>query len=76
MSLASDVCQGRLVSVLEGGYNLSTVGKLATTAIAKMSGVQYSVKDKSSVASRTVRLHGASIIREVKRVQKSFWSLD
>ncbi|MEK7722822.1 MAG: histone deacetylase [Acidobacteriota bacterium] len=34
---ADDVCEGRLVSVLEGGYNLETLGKTVATHVAELS---------------------------------------
>jgi acetoin utilization deacetylase AcuC-like enzyme len=76
VKLASDVCGGRLVSVLEGGYRLNFVGRLATMAIARMSGTPYIVKDKIPVANRSVELQALKVLEEVKKIQRSFWRID
>ena len=73
---ASETCQGKVASVLEGGYNLNYVGKLCSTAIARMAGMPYSVKDRVPPVKRSLESQGAKIIREVKRVQREFWNLD
>jgi acetoin utilization deacetylase AcuC-like enzyme len=73
---ATDICKGRLVSVLEGGYCLNFVGKLATTALAMMSGTPYTVIDKAPKTIRSIELQGANAIEEVKKIQRAFWKID
>jgi acetoin utilization deacetylase AcuC-like enzyme len=75
VGLASELCHGRLVLILEGGYNPKVLGKLATSAVAEMSGTRYVVRDKILRPSRDVQAQGVTIIEEVKKVQKSFWSI-
>jgi len=74
--LASKMCEGRLVSVLEGGYSLKFVGKIAAAAIASMSGTLYTVDDRVPATSEHVRRQGERVIKEVKKVQRSFWSIN
>jgi len=76
VNLASEICEGRLVSVLEGGYSLKFVGKIAAAAIAKMSGALYIVDDKVPAASKCSRRQGEKFIEDVKEVQKAFWNID
>jgi len=71
----TEACGGRLVSVLEGGYSLSYVGKLAATAVAEMSGTSYVVRDKAPPSRRSIELRGARVIDEVKKIQRAFWSI-
>ncbi|MEM2105650.1 MAG: histone deacetylase [Candidatus Bathyarchaeia archaeon] len=73
--LASTLCGGKLVFVLEGGYSLKFVGKLAALAIAKMSGSSYIVNDVVVDASAHVRMLGEKVLREVKKVHGTFWNL-
>ncbi len=73
---ASETCQGKIVSVLEGGYNVSYVGKLCSMTIARMAGMPYSVKDKVLPVKKSLESQGAKIIEEVKTVQREFWDLD
>ncbi|MEM3536640.1 MAG: histone deacetylase, partial [Candidatus Bathyarchaeia archaeon] len=63
--LASEICQGRLVSVLEGGYSLRFVGKIAAAAIAKMSATPYIVNDEVPSSKERMVKHGGKIIEEV-----------
>jgi len=74
--LASEICQGRLVSVLEGGYSRQFIGKTATAAVAKMSGVIYIINDRFSTSKEHARRQGEKAIKEVKKVQQAFWNID
>jgi len=74
VSLSSKMCEGKLVSVLEGGYG-RFVGKIAAAAIAEMSGTKYNVSDKSSTTNERVRKQGEKVIKEVGEAQRSFWRL-
>ena len=76
MNLASEICDGRLVSVLEGGYSLKFVGKIAAAAIAKMSGALYIVDDEAPATRKRNRRQGEKIIQDVKEVQRAFWNID
>jgi acetoin utilization deacetylase AcuC-like enzyme len=76
MNLASEICEGRLVSVLEGGYSLNFVGRIAATAIAKMSESLYTLDDKVPTSKKRVRIQGENIIKEVEKVQRVFWNLN
>jgi len=75
LRLASQFCTKKLVAVLEGGYNLKFLGKIATAVIAKMTGVPYSVEDKRPVAHPNVKKRAEKILEEVKSVQSLFWDL-
>ncbi len=75
LELASRFCAGKLVAILEGGYSLRFLGRMAVSVIANMAEVQYSIKDKRPVADPGKRKRAERIIEEVKRVQSSFWSL-
>ncbi len=75
VSLASEVCEGKHALVLEGGYSLGSIGKIAVAAIAKMSAVQYIVADNIPETKERVRRQGESVIEVVKQVQKDFWNI-
>ena len=76
VDVASITCAGRVVSVLEGGYSLKFVGKIAAVAVAKMSKTPYNVGDKISETRIAVRRRGERVIKAVKKIQRNFWSLD
>jgi len=75
IKLASQLCHGKLVVTLEGGYSLNFLGKMVTSAIANMAGVPYKVWDRSSVAHPRIRKNAEQVISNVRRVQSSFWRL-
>lgn len=75
VGLASETCGKKLVAVLEGGYSAKWVGKLATSAIAEMSGNSVRTGEESPASVRSAKAQGERVIKEVKKVQKPFWSL-
>jgi acetoin utilization deacetylase AcuC-like enzyme len=76
VNLASEICEGKLVSVLEGGYSLNFIGRIVAAAIAKMSEATYTLNDKVPATSRRVKVQGEKVIKEVKKVQGAFWNLN
>jgi acetoin utilization deacetylase AcuC-like enzyme len=75
LNLASQFCTGKLVAVLEGGYSLNYIGKMAAAIVAKMAGAPYVLEDKAPAVSGQVRKQAENVIKEVRRVQSSFWDL-
>jgi acetoin utilization deacetylase AcuC-like enzyme len=75
MNLASETCEGRLVSVLEGGYSLSFVGKIAATVVSRMSGTNYTLIDRIPASSKRARLLGEITLKKAKKVLRSFWDI-
>jgi acetoin utilization deacetylase AcuC-like enzyme len=76
MQLARQLCHGRLVSILEGGYNLKTIGKLAASTVATMSNTSYTFTDKAPHRSARTESQAAKVVDEVKNVQKAFWKIN
>ena len=75
LNLTSQLCRGKLVATLEGGYSLSFLGKMATAAIARMADVPYSIRDTSPVAQEKVRKRAEQVIKSVRSIQSAFWQL-
>jgi acetoin utilization deacetylase AcuC-like enzyme len=75
LKLASRFCSKRLVAVLEGGYSTDFLGTIAAAAIAEMAGVPYSFQDRRDVVNPRIQKRAERIIKEVGRIQSSFWSL-
>ena len=74
--LAARIHSGRMVQVLEGGYGIRFVGKIASSAIAEMSRNEYALHDRAPTESRQVRTLSEQIIEEAKKVQRNFWNLE
>jgi acetoin utilization deacetylase AcuC-like enzyme len=73
LELASSFCSGKLVAVLEGGYNMRILGRMAVAVISNMAEVPYFIRDKRSVSGSRIRKQSERIIERVKEVQSSFW---
>lgn len=75
VSLADELCNGKLVVTLEGGYSLNYLGKMVAGAIARMAGTTLNFDDSRRVAAMRVRKSAEQIIKNAKQVQSSFWKL-
>jgi acetoin utilization deacetylase AcuC-like enzyme len=75
LNLASQFCAGKLVAVLEGGYSLSFIGKIATAVIGKMAGASYLIQDKHPVVAPEVWRQVEKTIVTIKRAHAKFWDL-
>jgi acetoin utilization deacetylase AcuC-like enzyme len=73
---ASKLCQGKLVAVLEGGYSLRFLGKMACAVTAKMAEIPYTLRDKHRGAGIKVRRKGEKTINRIKKIQSSFWNVN
>jgi hypothetical protein len=69
------LCKDRLSLVLEGGYNVSLIGKLAAQALAKINGVPYSMSDDFPISKQRTEERGEQAIKRAKKVQRDFWHL-
>ncbi len=76
VALAQKFCEGKFVVTLEGGYSHSFLGKMAASAIAKMSGLKYETpEDTGPRADLNTRKKAEKMIKNVKKIQSSFWRL-
>jgi acetoin utilization deacetylase AcuC-like enzyme len=76
IDLASETCGNRIVAVLEGGYSVKWVGKLAASALAQMCGTSFSTRDRVPRIEKRATILGEKVVKDVKKAQKSYWSLD
>jgi len=75
LSLAKQLCDGKIVAVLEGGYSKQFLGTIATSVTAKMAGIAYQFEDKQVISTPRVKKRAERILNEVKNIQSSFWDL-
>ncbi len=75
LDTASKFCQGKVVAVLEGGYSLPYLGKLACGVTAKMAGIPYVVNDKPYCSEPIVQKKAKFMLKHIKTVQSRFWVL-
>lgn len=75
LHLASTLCEGKFIAMLEGGYDLKRLGKLVAATISKMAHLPYSIVDENAPVSSRAEKQAEKIIEEVKKEQSAFWSL-
>jgi len=75
LDLAHRLCEDRVVAVLEGGYRLGFLKKIASAIIAQMAGLHVGVRDVRPFLSLDVQREADKVIAKVKRVQSRFWAL-
>jgi acetoin utilization deacetylase AcuC-like enzyme len=73
---ATRFCQGKVVAVLEGGYSMRFLGKMACAVTAKMAEIPYKLKDKHQGTSAKVWRKGEKTIKQVKKIQSRFWNIN
>jgi len=76
LELAKNYCNKRLVAVLEGGYSLNWIGKMASAVVSEMAGLRYHIEDKGPVASERVKKRAEEFLGEVRRTQSVYWRID
>ncbi|MEM1581235.1 MAG: histone deacetylase [Candidatus Bathyarchaeia archaeon] len=75
LEISHRLCNGRLVAVLEGGYNLWFLKKIVAACIFKMAGLDIRVKDRRPPINIDAQKGADKIIRNIKRIQSRYWSL-
>lgn len=69
------VCDGRMVAILEGGYNIWLLRRVVAACVAKMAGLTIKFKDKRPPINLLAQKEAEKVIRNVKRIQSRYWSL-
>ena len=67
--VSEECCEGRMISLTEGGYNLSALDECLTATLEVMAGAAF----ESFVDSREANELAKSSLREVVSAQASFW---
>jgi acetoin utilization deacetylase AcuC-like enzyme len=69
------LCRGKLVAVLEGGYNLKIVGRIAVGAVAEMAGAPFNFVDSPPQPDSRIMKQGERVIDEVRKIHSAYWKL-
>jgi acetoin utilization deacetylase AcuC-like enzyme len=75
VALANQLCKGRLVATLEGGYSLNILGKLVTSAISRMASTFYRLDGSRQNVKSLVSKKAEQTINSVRNIQSSYWKL-
>jgi acetoin utilization deacetylase AcuC-like enzyme len=71
----SRLCEGKLAVLLEGGYNLNIIGKIAVGAVSEMAGLPFVSPEESPQVDKKVTKHAETVIEEVKRMHSAYWKI-
>jgi len=75
LRLAEELCSGRFVAVLEGGYNLKFVAMMVTADISAMAGLTPKLWDTQPLNLHAIKAKGWKVLKEVRKIQSAYWSL-
>jgi len=74
LNLAKDVCDGKLVISLEGGYELKALSHSIAATLNVMGNFGLNIKDPHGLPVSVDKVD-LSVIDKVKKVQKEFWKI-
>ena len=75
LDLARELCDGRLVAVLEGGYSLHFLRRVVAACIAKMAGITIRMREKRPPINYEAEKEAEKVIGVVRKIQLKYWSL-
>jgi acetoin utilization deacetylase AcuC-like enzyme len=75
LGLANNLCGGKLVVTLEGGYSLEALPRCILSVLSELSGVKMEISDPLPNSDERVRNYIEKLIRDVKRIQSNYWEL-
>lgn len=75
MKLANELCEGKLVVTLEGGYSLEALPRCILSVLSQLTGVKIDVNDPQPNPDEQARNNAEKLIKEVKRIQSNYWHL-
>jgi acetoin utilization deacetylase AcuC-like enzyme len=76
LDLAAKLCENRLVAVLEGGYDLERLGKIAVSTFSKMAKIPYDIPVDDHKEDLGAERKAGKVISKVKETLSVFWNLN
>jgi acetoin utilization deacetylase AcuC-like enzyme len=71
----SQLCEGKLAVLLEGGYNLNIIGKLAVSSVSEMAGIPFAPPNESIQINEKVKKQAEKVIEAVEKIHSAYWKL-
>jgi acetoin utilization deacetylase AcuC-like enzyme len=75
MELANELCEGRLVVTLEGGYSLEALPHCILGVLSQLTGVKMQVNDPQPNPDERIKGYIEKLLKDVKRIQSNYWNL-
>lgn len=73
LNLASELCDGKIVAVLEGGYNLKALAEAVVAVIAKMAQLPFKIEDSRMPTLPSVKEKVGDIIHHSRNLLSIYW---
>jgi acetoin utilization deacetylase AcuC-like enzyme len=71
----ADICFGRIVFCLEGGYNLECLRVAVASVIALMEGIEFKLPKEEVYPPGYLKKEALSIVERVKEIASSYWRI-
>lgn len=77
LNTARRICNGKIVIILEGGYNLWFLRRVIAACISKMANINNKVKmrERRPPLNLSVEKNAEKIIKKVRSIHSRYWSL-
>jgi acetoin utilization deacetylase AcuC-like enzyme len=75
LELANNLCDGKLVVTLEGGYSLEALPRCILGVLSELTGVKMEISDPRPNSDERVTSYIEKLIRDVKRIQSNYWEI-
>jgi acetoin utilization deacetylase AcuC-like enzyme len=75
MDLAANLCEGKILSVLEGGYNLGFLKKIIPVIAAKLAGLPTEIWDRRPKLRWDIQRESEKTLEKVRKVQSRYWQV-
>ncbi|MHA1786016.1 MAG: histone deacetylase family protein [Candidatus Helarchaeota archaeon] len=72
-TFAEEICEGRLLITLEGGYNLDAISQGIYNEIMSLSAIEDYIEDDEPHYSKELDEYTDKLIKETKDIFKEFW---
>ena len=73
LEVADKHSNGRLIALLEGGYNLDALSRGAVNVVSKMAGINNLLEDNAVEEPSSVREYMKKVLVQLKQNLKDFW---
>lgn len=74
LEVADNHSDGRLIALLEGGYNLDALSRGAVNVVSKMAGINNQIQDNTVEEPSSVREYMKKVLEQLKQNLKDFWT--
>jgi acetoin utilization deacetylase AcuC-like enzyme len=75
IDLADSLCEGKILAVLEGGYNLVFLKKIIPVIASKMAGLPAEIKDRGPNLRWDIQRKSEKMLEKIRKIQSNYWQV-